>query len=164
MAGWLSQPERGKGSTPTYQGTSLLLSSSTPRRLHYPQRSSWQAVVTGVVPSPWYVPSFLSSIGFSFSTARRFSSNVANSGSRAFRQWISTQGNVPASTDVHWVRTEPTKLIWVGTSIPYRATISTQVPGARCQVPGANTLWRRQNRNYIESVRTALTLNTRTSS
>ena len=36
---------------------SLLLSSSTRRRF-YPQRSSRQAVVTGVVPSPpWHVPS-----------------------------------------------------------------------------------------------------------
>ena len=52
----------------------------------YPQRSSGQAVVTGVVPSPLrYVPSFLSRIGFSIPTARRFSSNVANSRSRSFR-------------------------------------------------------------------------------
>ena len=52
----------------------------------YPQRSSGQAVVTGVVPSPLrYVPSFLSRIGFSIPTARRFSSNVANSRFRAFR-------------------------------------------------------------------------------
>ena len=39
------------------------------------QRSSGQAAVTGVVHSPWYVPSFLSRIGFSIPTARRFSSN-----------------------------------------------------------------------------------------
>ena len=40
-----------------YSGVSLLLSSSTRRRL-YPRRSSGQAVVTGVVPSPpRYVPS-----------------------------------------------------------------------------------------------------------
>ena len=51
---------------------SLLFSSSTRRRF-YPQRSSGQAVVTGVVPSPpGYVPSFLSRIGFSIPTARRF--------------------------------------------------------------------------------------------
>ena len=63
---------------------SLLLSSSTRRRF-YPQRSSGQAVVTGVVSStPRYVPSFLSGIGFSIPTARRFSSNVATSRSRAF--------------------------------------------------------------------------------
>ena len=64
---------------------SLLLSSSTRRRF-YPQRSSGQAVVTGVVPSPpRYGPSFLSLIGFSIPTARRFSSNVAHLRSRAFR-------------------------------------------------------------------------------
>ena len=45
--------------------SSLLFSSSTRRRF-YPQRSSGQAVVTGVVPSPpRYVPSFLSRIGSS---------------------------------------------------------------------------------------------------
>ena len=44
----------------------------------YPQRSSGQAVVTGVVPSaPRYVSSFSSRIGFSIPTARRFSSNVS---------------------------------------------------------------------------------------
>ena len=43
----------------------------------YPQRSSGQSVVAGVVPSPpRYVPSFLSRIGFSIPTARRFSSDV----------------------------------------------------------------------------------------
>ena len=64
---------------------SRLLSSPTRRRL-YPQLSSGQAVVTGVVPSPRrYVPSLFSRIGFSIPTARRFSSNVANSRSRAFR-------------------------------------------------------------------------------
>ena len=45
----------------------------------YPQRCG-QAVVTDVVRSPRrYVPSFSSRIRFSISTARRFSSNVANS-------------------------------------------------------------------------------------
>ena len=69
--------------------SSLLLSSST-RRKFYPQRSSGQVVVTtGLVPSPpRYVPSSLSRIGFSIPTARRFSSNVANSRSRAFRYVI----------------------------------------------------------------------------
>ena len=64
----------------------FLLSSSTRRRF-YPQRPpGQQAVVTGVVPSPpQYVPSILSRVGFSIPTARRFSSNVANSRSRAFR-------------------------------------------------------------------------------
>ena len=64
---------------------SPLLSSSTQSRFS-PQRSSGQAVVTRVVPSPRHMPSFLSRIGFSIPTARRFSSNVANSrSSRAFR-------------------------------------------------------------------------------
>ena len=46
------------------------------RRRFYPQRSSGQAVVTGVVPSPpRYVPSCLSRIGLSIPTARRFSPN-----------------------------------------------------------------------------------------
>ena len=62
-----------------YIYTSLLLSSLTRRRL-YPQRSSGQAVVTGVT-----CLQFLSRIGSSIPTARRFSSNVANSRSRAFR-------------------------------------------------------------------------------
>ena len=63
---------------------SLLLSSSIRRRFS-PPRSSGQAVVTGVVPSPpRYVPSFLSLIG-GILTARRFSPNVANSRSRAVR-------------------------------------------------------------------------------
>ena len=57
--------------------SSLLLSSSIYRSF-YPQRSSGQAVVTGVVPSPPpYVPSFLSHIGFSIPTARQFSLNFA---------------------------------------------------------------------------------------
>ena len=44
----------------------------------YPRRSSsGQAVVTGVVPSPpRYVPLFLSCIGLSIPTARRFPSNI----------------------------------------------------------------------------------------
>ena len=69
-------------------GSSLLLSSSTCKRF-YPQRSSGQAVVTGAVPSPpRCVPSFLSRIGFIIPTARRFSSNVANSRFRAFRSFF----------------------------------------------------------------------------
>ena len=58
-------------------GSSLLPSSSTRiSRRFYPQRSSGQAVVTGAAPSPpRHVPSFLSRIGFSIPTDRRFSSN-----------------------------------------------------------------------------------------
>ena len=60
----------------------LLLSSSTRRRF-YPQRSSGQAVVTGVVSClPPGTCLHLSRIGFSIPTSRRFSSNVANSLSR----------------------------------------------------------------------------------
>ena len=72
---------------------SLLLPGSTRRRF-YPQRSSGQAVVTGVVPSPRYEPSFLSRIGFSIPTASRLSSNVTNSRSRAFRESICAQEKV----------------------------------------------------------------------
>ena len=64
-----------------YIFNSSLLHSSSNRRL-YPQRPSGQAVVTGVIPSPRYVPSFLSRIGFSIPTARRLSSDVANFRSR----------------------------------------------------------------------------------
>ena len=52
-------------------------------KMFYPQRSSGQAVVTGVVPSPpRYVLFFLSHMGFRIPTARRFPSNVANTLSR----------------------------------------------------------------------------------
>ena len=83
----------------------FLLSSSTHRS--YPQRSSGQADVTGVVPfPPRYVPSFLSRIGFNIPTARRFSSNVANSRSRDFRLSILLQEKVPTSicTGERWSR------------------------------------------------------------
>ena len=56
---------------------SSLLTSSSTRRRFYPQRSSGQAVVTGVVPSPpRYVSLCLPRIGFSIPNNRRFSSNV----------------------------------------------------------------------------------------
>ena len=71
----------------------------------YTQRSSGQAVFTGVVHSPpRYVPSFLSRIGFSIPTARRFSSNVANPRSRAFRYSIFMQEKILTSSRVHSVR------------------------------------------------------------
>ena len=80
-----------------------LLRFSSTRRRFYPQRSSGQAVVTGVAPSPpQYVPWFLSRIGFSIPTARRFSSNVANSRSRAFRWSIITKEKVPKSMCTRW--------------------------------------------------------------
>ena len=100
---------------------SILCSSSTHRRF-YPQRFSGQAVVTGVVPShPRYVPSFLSRIGFSIPTARRFSSNIANSRSRAFR-YINFYARKSPYEYVHSARIEPTKLILVGTRKTYQAT------------------------------------------
>ena len=69
-----------------FSKSSLSLSSSTRRRF-YPQPSSGQAVVTGVVPfPPRYVPSMFIAHSVQYShTARRFSSNVAYSRSRAFR-------------------------------------------------------------------------------
>ena len=54
------------------------LNSYIAYRRFYPQRSSGQAVVTGVVPSPpRYVPSFLSRIRFSIPTARTTGRNTA---------------------------------------------------------------------------------------
>ena len=80
-------------------------------RRFYPQRSSGQAVVTGVLPSPpRYVPSILSRIGFSTPTARRFSSYIANSRSRAFRNDTRSLQRArgrqaPRSTNSAYVRT-----------------------------------------------------------
>ena len=60
--------------------------------------ASGQAVVTGVVPSsPRFCLQFLLRIGFSNLTARRFSSSVANSRSRAFRKSICAQKKVPTN-------------------------------------------------------------------
>ena len=60
--------------------------------------ASGQAVVTGVVPSsPRFLPSILSRIGFRNPTARRFSSSVANSRSRAFRKSVCAQEKVPTT-------------------------------------------------------------------
>ena len=87
------------------------------------QLSSGQAVVTAVVPStPRYVPSILSRVSFSIPTARRFSSNVANSRSCAFRQSIIMQEKVPTYEYVHSVRVDLAKLILVGTRTTYQAT------------------------------------------
>ena len=59
--------------------------------------------------------SILSRMGFSIPTARRLSSNVANSRYRAFRYCnrFFFQEKVVSSTYVHSVRIEPTKLISV---------------------------------------------------
>ena len=87
----------------------------------YPHPSSVQAVVTGVSHpfSPPFVPSCL--LGCNIPTARRLSSNVANSRSRAFRKSMLVQEKVLASR-MHSVRLEPTKLILLGTRITYQAT------------------------------------------
>ena len=63
--------------------------------------------------------SFFSRIGFSIPTARRISSNVANSRSRACHQSFFAQEK-PTST--HSARLEPTKLNFVGTRTTYRVT------------------------------------------
>ena len=72
----------------------FLLSSSA--RFN-PRRSPGQAVVTGVIPysPPVRALIFLLRIGFSIPTARRFSSNVANSRSHAFCYSTYMQGKVP---------------------------------------------------------------------
>ena len=92
-------------------------------RRFYPQRSSGQAVfiVSSLLP-PGTCLQFLSRIGFSIPTALRFSSNVANSRSRAFRWSTFTQEKVPTSMYVHSVRIELAKLILVGTRTTYQAT------------------------------------------
>ena len=82
--------------------SSLLLSSSTRRRF-YPQRSSGQAVVTGVVPSsPRHVPSIFIAHRVQHSHCSSISSNVANSRSRAFRYSIFMQEKVPSRMCTRW--------------------------------------------------------------
>ena len=100
--------------------SSRLLSSSTRRRF-YPQRSSGEAVVTGVVPSPRYVPSIFvahrvqhshcSSIFIEccYLTLSRFPLINFNARKSPYEYVLS-------------VRIEPTKLIKVGTRITYQAT------------------------------------------
>ena len=67
--------------------SSLSLSSRACTRF-YPKPSSGQAVVTGAYPSSPPARAFVfCRIGFSFPTARRLPSNVANSRSRVFR-WL----------------------------------------------------------------------------
>ena len=63
----------------------------------------------------------LSCTGFSIPTARQFSSNVANSRSRAFRYHFFTQEKPP--TSMHSVRLEPTELILIGTRTTYYQAI-----------------------------------------
>ena len=91
----------------------------------YPQRSRGQAMVTSVVP-------FLPSIEFMIPTARRFSSNVANSRSRTLSHSILTKEEVP--TNVRSLGLEATKLILIGTRTTYQATGG---PGYICRCCGA---------------------------
>ena len=65
---------------------------------------------------------FLSRTGFSIPTARRFSSNVANSRSRAFRSSFFFCARKSPYEYMHSVRIELAKLILVGTRITYQAT------------------------------------------
>ena len=101
-----------------------------PGRRFYPQRASGQAVVTGVY-LPFFPPGtclyFLSRIGVCIPTACRFSSNVANSRSRAFRYLViiffkQEKASINRSTSMHSVRLEPTKLILTRTRTTYHAT------------------------------------------
>ena len=62
-------------------------------RFYFP--ASGQALVSGVVPSPVPCLQFLSRIGFGIPTDPLFSSNVANSRSRAFHESIHAQEKVP---------------------------------------------------------------------
>ena len=93
--------------------------------------ASGQAVVTGVVPShPRYVPSFLSRIWFSVTTARRFSSNVASSRFRAFRESNCAQEKFPVRiyTSMHSGGLELTRLTYVaGTRITCYTTGATGI-------------------------------------
>ena len=76
----------------------------------YPRRSSRRAVVIGVVPSPpRYVPFFLSHIGFSIPTARRFSSNVVSHALALSAYHFFMQEKVP--TSMPSLRLEPARLI-----------------------------------------------------
>ena len=77
--------------------SSLLLSSSTRRRFTLSDLLDKPLSQVSSLLPPRYVPSFLSRIGFSIPTARRFSWNVANSRSRAFRYSISMQEKVHSS-------------------------------------------------------------------
>ena len=83
----LSQPLRAASSYGFlfFFSSSLSLSSRACTRF-YPKPSSGQAVVTGAYPSSPPARAFVfCRIGFSFPTARRLPSNVANSRSRVFR-------------------------------------------------------------------------------
>ena len=76
-------------------------------------------MVTGVVPSPLDVPSFLSCLGFSIPTARRFSLNVGMllTHALALSASIFFYARKNPYEYVHSGRIEPTKLVLIGTKI-----------------------------------------------
>ena len=101
---------------------SSLLPSSSTRRRFYPQRSSGQAVVTGVVPSPpWCVPSFLSRIRFRFPLLVDFHRMLLTHALALSANHIVYSRKSPYEC-VHSVRIGLAKLILVGTRITYQAT------------------------------------------
>ena len=90
--------------------------------------------LSGLLGKPWSQVStrlppgtcFLSLVGFSIPTARRFSSSIAISRSRAFRYQYSwslfyARKRVPRTSRLS-VKLESTKLIFVGTRTTYQAT------------------------------------------
>ena len=80
---------------------------------------------------------FLSRIGFSIPIARRFSSNAANSRSRAFPLFIFLCKKKSLRTSMHSVRLEPTKLVLIGTrthltcGILYLVLLLLRITGGR---------------------------------
>ena len=100
--------------------SSLLLSSSTRRRF-YPQRSSGQAVVTGVVPSPRYVPSNFIAHRVQHSHCSSIFIECCYLTLSRFPP-INFYARKSPYEYVHSVRIELAKLIVVGTRISYQAT------------------------------------------
>ena len=96
----------------------LSLPSSGSFILIDPLDKPWSQVPSLVPPGSYL--HFLSRIGFIIPPARRFSSNIANSRSRASRESFFVQEK--SLTNVHSVRLEPTKLILVGPRTTYQAT------------------------------------------
>ena len=110
---------------------------------HFPAHLVVGFTLSDVLDKPWSRVSsllppgtclqFLSRIGFSIPTARRFSSNVVNSRSRAFPLIIIFFARKSPYEYVHSVRIELAKLILVGTRITYQATADA---GCAYYMPG----------------------------
>ena len=106
--------------------SALLLSSSTRKRF-YPQPPSERAVVTGVFPSPRYMPSIISRIQYEGSVhshfssfyARRFPTKFAHSCSRAFRSSNFAREQTPSGTSMHLGRLQTTTVALAGTIFSY---------------------------------------------